>query len=684
MSFSNAAFLSGLWITWCTVVVARSLRAGRKQGRARGESSFSHELGWDRHGRLNFIQTESHAERTRSRSSTGHTALYHVEVKFDIENMEVDKGVTMFFSKQEHSMLLQPGMSPVASLAWGNFLDNIDSSGWSELYIHATDNGNIANEVRMYSAGYIEGVLTCVRLSQFQANTHKMLLKSEFSKHSLVNLKTLIKNQINFLKVKANLLPHVMSEEPEEDYWKHARFILFQLWGLTDGYNYAAKHFGVHLLELEDILLLNSGAELPQMMSAYTPLAKADRLAAQTPGAYLQRGSVRVHTDKRVLADNQALLRQRLRLAKNSSTVVPVEQPTSEDALWEKRIATDGHCSALVRLAEGNKDLFIGHTTWDDYSKMTRIFKYYNVPLEHAGTMASNIAFSSYPGVISSTDDFYLMNSGLAAMDTSIELMNPFIWDKVQEFATHPHIPNFAHIMITNRLAKTAVHYVRMLATQNTGTYPSQWMVVDYNLFKPGATLPDNAFWVMEMIPGKSHMADLSYHLRDHGYWPSFNRPFFDDIRELAGHTVQQQKWGALFSWNNNPRAQIFAANVPQVNSIIQMRALMNRNLYPFSGVAPVEPGHEISARMDLSIQAPIPNGGTDAKVTNACFFSKLTAQAISGPSHAALPPFRWKRDDGTEIWQQYPHEGLPNVWNFDWVQMTPLKPDGVMDVCSW
>jgi len=681
MSFSNAAFLLGLWISWCAVVAARSLRAARRQGRARGESSFSHELGWDRHGRLNFIQLESHSERTRSESRTGHTPLYNVEVKLDIENMRIDEGLTMFFSKQEHAMTLSPGMSPVGSLAWGNYLDKIDSSGWSELYIHATDNGNIANEVRMYSSGYIEGVLTCVRISQFQANTHKMLLKSEVSKHSLLSLKTLIKNQIGFLKTKANLQPHVMSEEPEEYYWKHARFILFQLWGLTDGYNFAANHFGVHPLELEDILVLNSGAELPQMMSAYTPQAKADRLASQTPGAYLQRSSVRVRID------NQALLRRRLGAVMNSSIVVPAEQPTSEnpldDAHWEKRIAVDGHCSAMVRLTEGNADLMIGHTTWDDYSRMTRIFKYYNIPLEHAGTMAQNIAFSSYPGVISSTDDFYLMSSGLAAMETSIELMNPFIWDKVQEFAARPHIPNFAHVMITNRLAKTAVHYVRLLATQNTGTYSSQWMVVDYNKFKAGTILPDNAFWLLEMIPGKTHMADLSYHLRDHGYWPSFNRPFFDDIRQLSGHTAAQQSWGALYSWNNNPRAQIFATAAPQVHTLLQMRTLMNRNLYPFSGVAPVEPGHEISARMDLSTTAPIPNGGTDSKVTNACFFAKLIAQAISGPSHSALPPFRWKRDDGSEIWQQFPHEGLPNEWKFGWVQMTPTQPGAIMDVCS-
>ena len=31
-------------------------------------------------------------------------------------------------------------------------------------------------------------------------------------------------------------------------YDRHARFLLFQLWGLTDGYNYAASHFKVSML----------------------------------------------------------------------------------------------------------------------------------------------------------------------------------------------------------------------------------------------------------------------------------------------------------------------------------------------------------------------------------------------------------------------------------------------------
>ena len=43
------------------------------------------------------------------------------------------------------------------------------------------------------------------------------------------------------------------------------------------------------------------------------------------------------------------------------------------------------------------KDLFFGHTTFSDFSEMTRIFKFYDMPLP--GATAKKIAFSSYPGV---------------------------------------------------------------------------------------------------------------------------------------------------------------------------------------------------------------------------------------------------------------------------------------------
>merc|ERR1719498_489574 len=83
-----------------------------------------------------------------------------------------------------------------------------------------------------------------------------------------------------------------------------------------------------------------------------------------------------------------------------------------DDKAWRKIKEQTGRCSAMIRLAKYNSDIFMGHTTFSDYSEMNRIFKYYNFPVGKAKSV--RMGFSSYPGVTSSTDDYYLMDTGIA------------------------------------------------------------------------------------------------------------------------------------------------------------------------------------------------------------------------------------------------------------------------------
>jgi hypothetical protein len=508
-------------------------------------------------------------------------------------------------------------------------------------------------------------------------------MKNEERHHALLNIEGMVQNEISFVKSKSNIVPHIMSEEPADAYWKHVRYLLFQMWGIADGYNFAATHFNVHTLSLEDIILINSGGELPDLMQAYSPEAVAARKGAQSPaGVFLQQSMKRARREKSVRSNAAYEQLQQSRRLRGDHAIVnaTAKKDPLDDSHWEKRLQESGHCSAFVRLASENADLLIGHTTWDDYSEMTRVFKYYNFPLGGADTTASLIAMSSYPGLISSSDDFYVMNSGLAVMDTSMEVLDPSIWDKVIDFPKKQHIPNFMHVMATNRLAKSSPQWAKIFSKINTGTYNAQWMIVDYNQFKAGATLSDNTLWVLESIPGATHSQDVSSVLRKQGYWASFNRPYFDDIRAASGHAAAQKSHGSLYSFNDSPRGHIFKEVSPSVESITDMRGVMTQNTYPDTGVEPNEPGHEISARMDLSPNQPIPNGGIDAKVVNRCLMKSQTVQAISGPTHVNQPIFEWEKDDGTEAWPGWPHTGQPNVWNFDWVQMTPSSQAPIVD----
>jgi len=50
-----------------------------------------------------------------------------------------------------------------------------------------------------------------------------------------------------------------------------------------------------------------------------------------------------------------------------------------------RHVFGSGHCSALIKLLPGNKDLHISHATWWTYSSMLRVFKLYDTPFSVNG-----------------------------------------------------------------------------------------------------------------------------------------------------------------------------------------------------------------------------------------------------------------------------------------------------------
>ncbi len=75
------------------------------------------------------------------------------------------------------------------------------------------------------------------------------------------------------------------------------------------------------------------------------------------------------------------------------------------------RTSMRGHCSVLFKKVDNN--MLMSHSTWDNYNAMQRIFKYL-----HVG--ARKITYSSYPGCISSTDDFFILHGNLMVTETSL------------------------------------------------------------------------------------------------------------------------------------------------------------------------------------------------------------------------------------------------------------------------
>lgn len=524
-------------------------------------------------------------------------------------------------------------------MAKGSFRDSMDQLGWGSLLMQTSPSEDVDDGLKMYAAGAVEGFLTARRMQEFHHNSRALLLMNSANKQRLPKLKAALRDTIRSL---ARVADEDSSDASSLD--GQARLALLQTWGVRDGYALASDENKASL-SMPDMFILNSDGVIDELMTALGG-------EAEDAEALVQRGSRRQQ------------LRGVSRSSSNSS------HPGARKGA--------GHCTGVVRLADGNSELYFGHTTWESFSEMTRIWKVYDFPLKGAAT--KKISFSSYPGCISSTDDYYLMDNGLAITETTLSI------PRQQKYSPSQSMPDFVRIMAANRLSSSAEEWVRSMADSATGTYSSQWMVLDYKKFKQGEELPDGAFYVLEQAPATSHYEDMSGWLREKKYWASYDRAFFDDVRATTGDDAMLAREGRrpeaeLFSKDHTPRAQIVSQTENSINSLAAMRDEMTRNKgsnEPVDQPALQVPSYTISARSDLADGDRInkdgsPDGGVDAKITSSCLFRTLTAQAISSPSHAERPPFRWTSpQDGSELWPGYPHEGLPDEANFDWVRVDP------------
>merc|ERR1719183_2941730 len=104
-------------------------------------------------------------------------------------------------------------------------------------------------------------------------------------------------------------------------------------------------------------------------------------------------------------------------------------------------------------------------------------------------------------------------------------------------------------------MAHTGQEWWQVFKTHASGTYVNQYMVVDFNHFKPKTALKDGTLWVVEEIPGLVIGADQTETLR-RGYWPSYNVPYYLEIYQRSGY--EDRALGPDGSYELAPRAKIF------------------------------------------------------------------------------------------------------------------------------
>jgi len=338
----------------------------------------------------------------------------------------------------------------------------------------------------------------------------------------------------------------------------------------------------------------------------------------------------------------------------------------------EREPAIGAHCSVLVKLSKDGNRLYSSHDTWSSFNSMLRIYKFYRLHYSLPSNKAPTVAFSSYPSSLPSGDDFYITDQNLVVMETTNDIFNQTLYNN---FITPNTVPFWVRVVVANRMASNGKEWSDIFAQYNSGTYNNQYQIIDYKLFTPGQPLKPNTLWIAEQIPGFVVAEDLTSWLAKNGYWASYNIPYFPFIYNISGYPALYKQYGNEFSWSQCARAQIFRRDQGAVQDMDGMKKIMRYNEYQSDPLSLKDACRGISARCDLNtpwsentLNSMTAFGGIDSKITDNLLVPKLVSTSVTGPTWDSQPPFAWTRQ-----WSTVPKFGLPIIYAFDFVQMSPV-----------
>ncbi|XP_061822141.1 phospholipase B-like 1 isoform X2 [Nerophis lumbriciformis] len=506
---------------------------------------------------------------------------------------------TVYWDAAQKRVILKEDVMETEGGAYGYFNDTLHLTGWGILEICAGF-GNVQqeDETTFFLAGYLEGYFTAKQMFNHYSNVYPQLIKDE---KVLNPLESFLSEQDQWAREQVKL------RKNSEPLWNYLGLILAQLDGLIAGAASWAKSKHTEPLSVFTVQFLNSVGDLLDLVPALTP-----RLNSAGPKSFSIQGM--------------------------------------------------GHCTALIKVTPGFENLLLGHSSWYNYASTMRIYKHWNLRVSNMHVATGKMSFSSYPGFLTSLDDFYLLGSRLLVTQTSIGVFNASLFSQLS-----PHsLLAWQRVRLANSLARSGEEWVQIFSKYNSGTYNSQYMVVDLSKISLGHSIRTGALTVVEQIPGKVMHSDQTQTLRG-GYWPSYNIPFHVEIYNLSGYSVMWTKHGEDFSYDLCARAKILRRDQAKVFDLRSLKYIMRYNNYRRDPYAKGHPCKTICCRNDLRPRRPRPGGCYDTKVTDYQMALQLAAEAINGPTiQGGLRPFTWLSFNLTA------HDGLPNKYNFTFITVRP------------
>ncbi|KAI3365546.1 hypothetical protein L3Q82_010623 [Scortum barcoo] len=629
---------------------------------------------------------------------------------------------TVYWDAAQKSVILKEGVMETEGGAYGYFNDTLLLSGWGVVEICAGHGGiTQEDETTFFLAGYLEGYLTAGQMFSHYSNMYPQLIKDE---KVLNPLKRFLSKQDQWAREQVKLRGH------NDPLWRHLGLILAQLDGLHAGATQWAKSNHREPLSAFALQFLNGVGDLLDLVPALTPRSNSSTgtAAFRMPGMghctalikvlpgfenllfghsswYTYAATMRIykHWDFRVSDTHTATGKmsfssypgesvslQWSRAELSSNTIIKFADDTTTvigliTGVDDETPAYREEVRALTSWCQDNNlQLNVSKTKGADRGLQEEAERGTRPPLHQrdyggesqqlqpdsgssssAGCRGSTWTqgySAASTGFLMSLDDFYLLGSGLLMTQTSIGVFNVSLFTQLS-----PHsLLAWQRVRLANSLAHSGEEWAHIFSKYNSGTYNSQYMVVDLSRVSLGHSIRNGALTVVEQIPGEVMHSDQTQALR-RGYWPSYNIPFHMEIYNLSGYGVMWKRYGEDFSYDLCPRAKILRRDQAKVADLSSLKHIMRYNNYRRDPYSKGHPCKTICCRNDLRPRRPHPGGCYDTKVTNYQMAVQLAAEAINGPTtQGGLRPFSW------QSFNLSIHQGLPRTYNFPFVTMRP------------
>ncbi|XP_077282876.1 phospholipase B domain containing lamina ancestor [Temnothorax americanus] len=463
----------------------------------------------------------------------------------------------------------------------------IFESGWSIIEIETSS--KYPDTVQAYAAGLLEGSLTWQIIHHHWHNTVNVVCeKWEGECHKLMRF---LRENTAIVRERAE---HLSATDP---FWHMVRLFYVQLDGLEAGWRFAVRRSRQPVeMDKEDFLWLAMAADLPDLERALN--------SSESYHDYIK------------------------------------------STIFLKSLSREGL----------NPLIAIGHTTAAPYAKMLRLLKkytfgYHVLPFlkTSAPVPSRSIIMSSYPGALSSHDEFYFVqgeNRELIIAGTPLTVTNRSLWNLMN---TKNQVMSSARVMAANRLAVNGYSWSRSMSLQNGADVARQWVTVEPR---------DGIVWLVEQSPGLIRTVDISERFAD------------TDVLWTVGEVhLRETNVGISENEEENDdvaKSELVARLQSNITTTEHFRRLMRGYSHEKSTIENEDQARISINRGDLE-KVDIPFGIIDTKIILADADGVESFEATSGPNiPGSTQPFQW-----STTFPNVSHIGQPDIFDFD--SVTPL-----------